>query len=63
MPSVNAKCPDCGRMIRLPFTAVGTMVHRRTCRCGARWQIVRKPSQTRLAGMVIHTVQFARISK
>jgi len=61
---LRAKCPRCGRPVRLPFFRVAETVVRRTCKCGSCWAIHVAPKgfSERIQGYV-HTATFQAVAR
>lgn len=63
--AIAFRCPTCNRKLApLAGMQVATQVVRRSCRCGARWQIVVVPTarETRLGQIWLDAGTFTKIS-
>ena len=59
--SLRGACPACGKRLQgIPKMFTATQVVRRTCRCGARWQVIVRPLPTRIEGVYADELTFVR---
>lgn len=59
---LTGKCPECGRAVKVPLMKAATIVVKRKCRCGVRWNVKAAPVPVKKPGVhAVHLLDFVRI--